>query len=122
MMTLKEIIGYEAIYEDFIDMIKSTTILVINDSDLATITQLSESDEDFDERLDDYVESKIKGLPSADEMWLLVEEYINLNVTDMDLKSFINSSNAVSETLVGVGDFMSDIFKEGVGIGKEVSH
>lgn len=122
MMTLKEIIGYEAIYEDFIDMIKSTTILVINDSDLATITQLSESDEDFDERLDDYVESKIKGLPSSDEMWLLVEDYININVSEEELQKFVDSSNVVADTLIEVGDFMSTAFKKNLNVTEEQVH
>lgn len=122
MMTLREIIGYEEIYEEFRDMIKSTTIITINEEDLATITQLAESDDDFDTRLDDYVDSKVKELPSADEMWLLVEEYITINVDDKALSAFVNSSNALAEVLIGVGEFMSSAFKSGIGLDEEVVH
>ena len=115
MMTLREIIGYDEIYIDFIEMVKSTSIMTISEQDLSIITQLS-LDDDFDERLDDYAESIVRELPSVDEMWLLVEEFINVNVTEGDLQNFVSSSNVVAETLIGVGDFMSTVFKKQLNV------
>ena len=122
MQTLREIIGYDSIYEDFIEMVKATSIMTMSDEDIKTITQLSEESDDFDVKLEEYATAQVAKLPSSDEMWLLVEDYISINVSEEELQKFVDSSNVVADTLIGVGDFMSTIFKKNLNITKEAVH
>jgi len=120
--SLREIIGYDSIYEDFIEMVKATSIMTMSDEDIKTITQLSEESDDFDVKLEEYATAQVAKLPSSDEMWLLVEDYISINVSEEELQKFVDSSNVVADTLIGVGDFMSTIFKKNLNITKEAVH
>lgn len=120
--TLREIIGYDSIYEDFIEMVKATSIMTMSDEDIKTITQLSEESDDFDTKLEEYAAAQVDKLPSSDEMWLLVEDYISINVSEEELQKFVDSSNIVADTLIGVGDFMSTIFKKNLNVTKEQVH
>ena len=122
MQTLREIIGYDSIYEDFIEMVKATSIMTMSDEDIKTITQLSEESDDFDVKLEEYATAQVAKLPSSDEMWLLVEDYISINVSEEELQKFVDSSNVVADTLVGVGDFMSTIFKKNLNVTEEQVH
>ena len=122
MQSLREIIGYDSIYEDFIEMVKATSIMTMSDEDIKTITQLSEESDDFDTKLEEYAAAQVDKLPSSDEMWLLVEDYISINVSEEELQKFVDSSNIVADTLIGVGDFMSTIFKKNLNITKEAVH
>lgn len=94
----------------------------MSDEDIKTITQLSEESDDFDTKLEEYAAAQVDKLPSSDEMWLLVEDYISINVSEEELQKFVDSSNIVADTLIGVGDFMSTIFKKNLNVTKEQVH
>lgn len=116
-------INYDEIYDDFLEMMVSVQIMKMSDDSLADILEVSDDDDDFEVRVKSIAEDSINTICSREDMWVLIDDFINSKLEEETINTLISSSEEVDEVIQAIPEIMANKFREDLEIkSDEVLH